>query len=164
MKARHTVLVLLALLVSWTARAQHIDPAVIAVSGGFAQTSSVSVSWTVGQTAVETRSSRAGTLSEGFQQAYLTVIPMREKPIPFSLNLYPNPTRSSVLVNMAAVEEDVTLVVHNLLGEAVLRTELRSGDQLTRLSFDALPNGLYMLAAFTNRGERLGLYKIVKAQ
>jgi hypothetical protein len=164
MKARHTFLVLLALLFTWNARAQHIEPAVIAVSGGFAQTATMSVSWTVGQTAVGTQTSQSGTFTEGFQQSYLTVIPMRDRSITFSLDIFPNPTRSSVLVTLAGVEEDMTLVLYNLLGEAVLRQNVRSGDQLTRLSFDAFPSGLYLLVAFSGGGEQMAMYKIVKAQ
>ncbi|MFA6233858.1 MAG: T9SS type A sorting domain-containing protein [Bacteroidota bacterium] len=164
MKTRHTVLVLLVVLLSWTARAQRIDPAVIAASGAFAQTSSVSVSWTVGQTAVDLRTGHFGSLSEGFQQAFLTVIPIREHSLPFSLDLYPNPTRYSVLVTLDGVQDEMTLVVYNLLGEPVLQQNVRSGDQHVRLSFETLPSGLYLLSALSVSGEQLALYKIVKAE
>lgn len=164
MKTRHTFVFLLALLLSCTAHAQVIDASVVAVSGGYAETATVSVSWTVGQTAVDSRRAHTGSVSEGFQQAYLSVIPIREQSVPFSLDLYPNPTRYSVLVNMAGVEEDMALVLYNLLGEEVMRSKIRSGEQMTRLSFETLPSGLYMLVAFTGSGKQLGLYKIVKAQ
>lgn len=164
MKTRHTVLVLLALLMSWTAQAQRIDPAVIAASGAFAQTPSVSVSWTVGQTAVDLRTGHFGSLSEGFQQSFLTIIPMRESSIPLTLDLYPNPTRYSVLVTLAGAQEEMTLVLYNLLGEAVLHQNVRSGDQHVRLSFETLPSGLYLLVALSVSGEQLALYKIVKAE
>ncbi len=164
MNARHIVVFLLALFLSCTAHAQVIDASVVAVSGGFAETGTVSVAWTVGQTAVESRRAYAGTLNEGFQQAYLSVIPIREHSIPFSLDLYPNPARTSVLVNMTGIEEDMSLVLYNLLGEEVMRRNVRSGEQMTRLPFTTLPGGLYMLVAFTGSGEQLGLYKIVKAQ
>ncbi|MCB2205770.1 T9SS type A sorting domain-containing protein [bacterium] len=164
MKARHAYMVLLAVLCSFSAQAQEIDPAVLAISGGYARTASMSISWTVGQTAVATHQSHAGTISEGFQQAFLSVIPIREESIPFSLDLYPNPTRYSVLVRMAGVDEDMTLVVYDLLGSEVMRENVRSGDQVTRLTFDSMPSGLYMLAAFSGKGKQLGLYKIVKAQ
>ncbi len=164
MKTRHVALVLLGILLSWTARAQRIDPAVVAVSGSFAQTSSVSVSWTVGQTAVDLRHGHFGTLSEGFQQAFLTVIPTKDRSTAFSLDLYPNPTRYSVLVTINGAQDNMTLVLYNLLGESVLRQEVRSGDQRVRLAFDTLPSGMYLLVAFSGAGEQLALYKIVKAE
>jgi hypothetical protein len=163
MKTRFLMLVLLVPLLAWSLPAQRIDPAIVGGSGGFAQSVSGSVSWTVGQTAVQTWTTHAGTVSEGFQQAFLTVIPIRERSIPLSLSFYPNPARHSVLVTLSGAEEDLSLVLFNLLGEPVLRQELRSGDRITRLPFDALPSGLYMLAAFSGSGERLALYKIVKA-
>ena len=89
---------------------------------------------------------------------------MRDQSVPFSLSLFPNPARSSVLVSLDGVEEDMTLLLYNLLGEVVLRKNVRGGDRLARLSVDRFPSGIYMLAAFSGGGERLALYKIVKAQ
>lgn len=164
MNTRHSVLVLLGVLLAWTAQAQRIDPTVVAPSGGFSRTGNVSVSWTVGQTAVDLRAGHFGTLSEGFQHAHLTVIPMRDRRIPFTLSLSPNPTRHSVLITMDGVENDMTLVLFNLLGEPVLRQQVRGGEQLARMSFESLPSGLYLLVAISGSGEQLALYKIVKAE
>ena len=58
----------------------------------------------------------------------------------------------------------MTLVLYNLLGEVLLRQRVQSGDRLARLSFDAYPSGLYLLAAFSGKGEKLAIHKIVKAQ
>ncbi len=156
--------VLILLLASAVVHAQRIEPSVVAVTGGHAQTSSVSISWTVGQTAVATRSSGSGTLTEGFQQSFLTVIPIKDRGVPFTLQLYPNPTRNSVLVSMDGVKEDMRLVMYNLLGEPVLLHDVRSGERLVRLSMTALPVGLYLLAALSPSGEQTALYKIVKAE
>lgn len=163
MNTRLTVLVLLVLL-SWTARAQRIDPAAVSSSGGFFQAPEVSVSWTVGQTAVDLRSGHFGTLSEGFQQAFLTVIPIRERTIPFTLDLYPNPARHSLLVTLQGGRQEMTLVVYDLLGQPVLRQQLREGDTMARLPFAGLPSGMYLLVAFSGSGEQLALYKVVKAE
>lgn len=164
MNTRQSVLVLLGILLAWTVQAQRIDPTVVAPSGGFSRNGNVSVSWTVGQTAVDLRTGHFGTLSEGFQHAFLTVIPMRDRNIPFTLTLSPNPTRHTVLVDMSGVENDMTLVLFNLLGEPVLRHQVRGGDQLARISFESLPSGLYLLVAIADSGEQLALYKIVKAE
>ncbi len=162
MKASSYVLVLL--LSAAVAHAQRIEPSVIAVSGGHAQTSSVSVSWTVGQTAVETHSFHGGSFTEGFQNPFLTVIPIRERSLPFSLQFYPNPARYSILVSMDGVTEDMKLVMYNLLGEPVLQYDVRSGERLARLQLSTLPVGLYLLAAVSPSGAQMALYKIVKAE
>ena len=164
MITRFLFLVLLIPLFAAPATAQRIDPAVITFSGGSVETLSGSVSWTAGQTAVQSWSFPGGTVTEGFQQAYLKVIPVQERSVPFTLDLFPNPTRHSVLVSLTGADDDVSLVLFNLLGEPVLRTELRSGERRARLSFDALPSGLYMLVALSGGGERLAMYKIVKAK
>jgi hypothetical protein len=162
MFARLSVLVLLVLF-SWTARAQRIDPATVSSSGGFMQASGASVSWTVGQTAVDMRSAHFGTLSEGFQHAFLTVIPIREQSIPLTLDLYPNPARTSLLVNLQGHSQAMTLVLYDLLGQPVLRQQLREGDTMARLPFNGLSSGMYLLVAFSGSGEQLALYKVVKA-
>jgi|GEM_PF-1615162 len=164
MNIKSTILVLLLLLLANTARAQRIDPATMSVSGGVMETSSLSVSWTVGQTATQSHAWRGGLLSEGFQQPFLTVIPIREQSIPLSLSLYPNPVRYSLLVSMTGVDQDISLVLYNLLGMPVLRHDVRDGDRLARLNLATLPGGMYMLAAHSSRGERLALYKIIKAE
>ena len=163
MFTRLTVLVLLVLL-SWTARAQRLDPAAVSSSGGFHEAPGGSVSWTVGQTAVDTRAGHFGTLSEGFQQAFLTVIPIRERSIPLTLDIYPNPARHSLLVNLQGSTQEMTLVLYDLLGQPVLRQQLREGDTMARLPFAALPSGMYLLVAFSGSGEQLALYKVVKAE
>lgn len=164
MNTRHSVLVLLVVLLAGPVRAQRIDPAVIAASGGFSQTGSVSVSWTVGQTAVELRAGHFGTLSEGFQHAFLTVIPIRERSFPLTLELYPNPARHALLVSLQGNTQATTLVLYDLLGQPVLRQQLREGDTMARLPFAGLPSGMYLLVAFSGSGEQLALYKVVKAE
>ncbi|MCZ7556512.1 MAG: T9SS type A sorting domain-containing protein [Bacteroidia bacterium] len=158
------ILVLILWCIAGIVHAQRIEPSVIAVSGGHAQTPSVSISWTVGQTAVETRSTGSTALTEGFQQSFLTVIPMKDRGVPFSLQLYPNPARYSVLVSLDGVKEDMRLVLYNLLGEPVLRHEVRTGERMVRLQLTSLPAGLYLLAALSPTGGQTALYKIVKAE
>ncbi len=164
MNARYAYVLLLVPMLMLSARAQSIAPAVVGGSGGFAESATLSVAWTVGQTAVATHTSPAVTLTEGFQQSYLTLIPARNHSVPFSLNLYPNPARNTVMVSLDGVEENMTLILYNLLGEVVLQQQVRGGDRLARLTVDRFPSGIYMLAAFSNNGDRLALYKIVKAQ
>ncbi|MBR9975449.1 MAG: T9SS type A sorting domain-containing protein, partial [Bacteroidetes bacterium] len=117
-----------------------------------------------GQTAVDMRSAHFGTLSEGFQHAYLTVIPLRERSIPLTLDLYPNPARNSLLVNLQGNSQAMTLVLYDLLGQPVLRQQLREGDTMARLPFTGLSSGMYLLVAFSGSGEQLALYKVVKAE
>lgn len=164
MNARYASVLLLVPLLVLTAQAQSIAPAVVGGTGGFAETATVSLSWSVGQTAVETHVSTAGTLTEGFQQSYLALIPTRGHGVPFSLNLYPNPARNTVMISLDGVEENMTLILYNLLGEVVLRKQVRRGERLARLTVERFPSGIYMLAAISGSGDRLALYKIVKAQ
>jgi hypothetical protein len=158
-------LALLLLLVAATAHAQRLEPSVIAVTGGHAQNSSVQISWTVGQTSVEThRFNATASLTEGFQQSFLTVIPVRERSVPFSLQLYPNPARHAVLISIDGVQDDMKLVLYNLLGEIVLQHDVRGGERLVRLNLASMPVGLYMLAALSSTGKQAALYKILKAE
>lgn len=164
MITRLLFLMLLIPLFAVSSAAQRIDPAVITFSGGSIETANGSVTWTTGQTGAQTWSFPGGTVTEGFQQAYLKVIPVQERSVPFTLDLFPNPTRHSVLVSLTGMDDDLSLVLFNLLGEPVLRKELRGGERRARLSFEALPSGLYLLVALSGGGERLAMYKIVKAK
>jgi hypothetical protein len=163
-KRLHMLLPLLLLLCTGGAFAQRLEPTVVAVAGGLSRTATFSVSWTIGQTAVETRTHRGGTITEGVQQPYLSVIPIGEHRIPFTLSMYPNPTVDAAIVSVAGADEDMTLVLYSLIGTPVLRHEVRAGERIVRLNMAPLSPGLYLLAALSPSGEQRALYKVVKAE
>ena len=158
------ILLLVLPLFPRSAQAQSIAPSVLASSGSYAEGRAVSLSWTLGQIASETRSHHGGTLAEGFQQPFLSVIAVREAQLPLTMSLYPNPARQNLLVTVHGAKDDVTLILYNMLGAPVARQVLLNGDSMLRMPVAELADGLYLLAAFSQRGERLAVYKIIKAE
>jgi len=145
------------------AAAQDISPYVLAVAGECAEGATFSVSWTVGQLSSETRVHHSGILSEGFQQVFLTVVGVREACVPLSMELYPNPARQQLLIELTGADENVTITMYNMLGEPVSRQVLLVGDRMLRIPLEGLPDGMYILAAISSRGDRLAVYKVIKA-
>jgi hypothetical protein len=146
------------------ARGQTLESSDIIPAGGVAVHGSVLLSWTVGQTATHTRSHRGGDITEGLQQPFLSVIAMEERPLPFTLSLYPNPTRTSVIVTLQGVTDDVQIILYSLLGAPLLRRDVQRGDSMLRIPLVSQPAGMYLLTVVSRTGERLALYKILKAE
>jgi hypothetical protein len=103
-------------------------------------------------------------LTEGAQQPFLMAVLIRETPLPFSLSLFPNPAQQVLLVTMQGADDDVTLILFDMVGRPVTQHTLRHGDTMLRMPVADLADGLYLLAAFSRRGERLAVYKIIKAE
>jgi hypothetical protein len=157
-------LALALLLLALPMQAQRIAPTVLATAGGFAEGRAVSLSWTLGQIASETRTYHGGSVTEGFNQPFLSVMAVRETRIPLTMSLYPNPARQTLLVNLRGADDDVTLILYNMLGDPVATQVLRKGDSMLRMPVSQLADGLYLLTAWSLRGERLAVYKVIKAE
>ena len=75
-----------------------------------------------------------------------------------ALSIYPNPATQQLRISGG---EGLEVSWHNLLGQAVRRDELGSGDSL--LDVSAMPRGVYWLRV-TQRGEEVDYQRVVLAQ
>ena len=70
------------------------------------------------------------------------------------ISIYPNPTTSTVHV---ASKAEVNVTISTLEGRAVM-----TGTNKNDMDLSSLPNGLYMIAVFDNKGNRVHVEKLVK--
>lgn len=82
---------------------QNSNHDVIAVQGGFSTGQDMSISWTLGEAFVETVSGIDGLITEGFQQPELTIRTVARS-VNMPASVYPNPTTSSVTIQLAQEE------------------------------------------------------------
>ena len=79
---------------------------VIATSGDFHESDNGSLSWTLGEIAIETHSNTNNIITQGFQQTKLTITSideMRKEGI--SVNIYPNPTSEVISIEVNKTDE-----------------------------------------------------------
>ena len=130
------------LLVPLLGQAQDLDQNVIGTAGNYFENGTASLSWTIGETVVETVSDETNTLTQGFQQGNLSVTTLIKQAEAVNyLKVYPNPVE-----NILHVETDKTGVFYQLLnisGQSVSNGILENTKQEINLS--AFPAGSYIL-------------------
>lgn len=121
--------------------AQDAEQNVIATAGDYHANSFGSISWTLGEVSTETYTS-GFTLSQGFQQAALSVISLTDpQELTYSLSVYPNPT--SHILHIESDESGIDYALYNSQAQLILNGETKSNTEILNLT--ALPNGTYVL-------------------
>ncbi len=130
------------LLTPLLGQAQDLDQNVTATAGAYSENANGSLSWTIGETVVETVSDGTNSLTQGFHQGNLSVTTFIEKTeLSSNLKVYPNPVE-----NILNVETDKTGMDYQLLninGKKVSNGKLENTTQ--EINFFDLPAGTYFL-------------------
>ncbi|MBP6730474.1 MAG: T9SS type A sorting domain-containing protein [Chitinophagales bacterium] len=133
--------------------AQAVSPQVIATSGGFAAGANLSVSYTVGESAVTTASGGSNILTQGFQQPSDIISGLLdiEKQNAGTLSLYPVPATTKLwfgyMFNQAG---KIEVQLYNVLGQPLnysLTEHYISGKVIHQLDCNAYAAGNYFLKA-----------------
>lgn len=142
--------------------AQQLSPFVVSSSGGFYSNASGTLSFTTGEmAAVETFTSPAGILTQGFQQAFDIGTYITGHPDPqFSFGLYPNPT-SGYFNLVTETEKPGTLIVDivDVFGRVILWKEIQHQDLVNVEPFDlthAAPGMYILVISFQENGATHG--------
>lgn len=156
------LLSLLTLGASLTATGQDASPDVVAASGGYGQTASFSVSWTLGETLSGTFVGDDATISQGFQQNDLVITGLEDvtnKNI--TVFIYPNPVANELHFTLnKETNLSATATLFDEQGKALeVRSEIRSKEVQT-IPFAAYSAGSYFLRIDTEEGP--ATFKIVK--
>src|SRR6056297_697195 len=87
------------LFIPYIILSQNLDQHVIATSGDYTKTENNTLSWTIGETLIETAKKDSFILTQGFQQGNLSVITLINKnEIIYSLKVYPNPVKNKLTI------------------------------------------------------------------
>jgi len=129
--------------------------------GANLQTTSGSISFTLGEPVIATLSITGGIITQGFHQTRLTVTAIDE---PYgnsmSVKVYPNPTADILFVSLEF--DDLThirLVLYDLTG--VILSISNADKELIEFDFSTCLPGVYFLKVYKYNRE-IGTYKIVK--
>ena len=152
-------------LLGISAQSQTLSPTVISSSGGFYSNSSGMLSFTVAEmTMVQTFTSTANILTQGFQQPEDLSVGINEIPVASGeLLIYPNPNNGSFTLSFQSNNaSEASIRIYNLAGQVVLEKQLSQSAGLNTINFDisAYSQGMYILQlATTNaKGEKNSSY------
>lgn len=145
---------LLLLFVTGNIYSQNTVQSVVGTAGDLDSIATVSVSWTVGELAIETLDDSIVILSQGFQQGKLTVSSLVEQDaLDFNLKAYPNPVVDILILETD--EGDHIFQVISIQGEIILNGLITSDKQ--EIDFTNLSPGVYILSV-----DQKQTHKIIK--
>lgn len=150
-----------------TVSAQQLNPSVLSVDGGTAKTSTIILSWTLGEAVTESVTAGGFRYTQGFHQPLLQIVPL---PVlaaahsDYKISVAPNPVYSYLNVQVYhPAAELITIDVTDVNGK-LLSTTPAPAKGTTRLGFSSYTAGVYIINLRTRNGELLQSYKILKAQ
>jgi hypothetical protein len=141
--------------------AQSLSPEVISVAGGKMQSSTISLDWTLGETAVARWNTPVGFTTEGFHQPVfqVTLLPAYSSP---KVSIVPNPVHSTLNVLVSETpQKPMFAQLVDVQGRVLLqRTSLNLGN--TEFNLNNLSAGIYFLQVLYQNGKTVEAFKVVK--
>ena len=133
---------------------------VIGAAGTTSTTSGGSVSYTVGEIAIQTTESSSGTASEGVQQAYeIYKVGVTELALGSSINVYPNPTNGQLTLNTTNLNKNLAYELYDSQGKLI--RECASFSDGHTLSISEFTNAVYYLK-ISSDNQPIQTFKIIK--
>ena len=133
----------------------------VSTAGDYYQNSSGSLSFSLGELAIETFSSTNNILTQGFQQTNLVAVSIKELPgLDYEISVYPNPVKDIVILKIPS--DKMTGKQYKLYDSngKLLQNKLLEKTE-TEISFSSLAPATYFIKV--GEGEKeLKTFKIVK--
>ena len=147
----------LCVLVVMSAQAQNA----IVPTGGTASGNGGTVTYTVGQIAVQTNSDGTTSLSEGVQQPFeISVVGVDNRPdITLTAKLYPNPTLSTCNLQCESWTDLDEVRIYDTNGKYLFRKKIEGS--LTEMDFSSYAPGTYFVNVYSDK-QTLKTFKVVK--
>jgi len=139
-------------------QAQELE--LIGSDGSEGSSSTVHVTYSIGEVVIETGSSSSATLTQGYQQSNLTVTGLGDIPDAISVAVFPNPTADLVNIRLEDANDVAGIELYDAGGKIVWSAEPLSAN----IQFNAthLAAGTYHLVLKASQSEQLYTYQIIK--
>jgi hypothetical protein len=134
---------------------------VVTTSGGYAESTSAIITWTIGEPVTETICGTNSILTQGFNQGDLIITLVKNpEESGLILKIFPNPAHDRINISVVQTEiEDLRYVLTNINGKVLINNKLQS--HKTDIPVSQLSPALYLLKIYNGRKE-IGSYKIIK--
>lgn len=158
---KHFLLLLIILIFKIITTQPGIAQSVITPAGHYHESGQMSMSWTLGETMIETFVSADIVLTQGFQQPVLEVSTLTKEPgLDFQITAFPNPTRSHINISTNLLQaESLIYSVYDLQGRFIAGNPL-DGFQ-TRIAFNDYEAGIYFIRILQD-DKPVTTFKIIK--
>ena len=134
---------------------------VIATGGDVHQGSTHSISYTIGETVIETEVSAEYQATQGFQQGWIDIVDDLDEINleEITINLYPNPVGHILHISMSEIASGQRIELYDIKGK--LLQEVRIEDTLTEMDMEQYSNGTYLLRLFSDKDRSMKSFTLI---
>ena len=157
-----TLLLIANILFAFSFFSQNLDHFVIGTDGGYAGNNQFSLSYTIGEIVTELGNDPINNidLTQGFQQAYISIVSTENHIADIDISVFPNPAVNYLNVNISDLSKVKTYAMYDMSGKLLLQKEIISNQ--FEISFSNLSSGNYLLI-FQNEQQKLKTLKVQKS-
>ena len=143
---------------------QTISPEIIATSGDYFTNGNNALSWTIGETVIETYSTSNNMLSQGFQQPYYLITDLSENSsAKISVNIYPNPSSNFLTINFSVETKlPLTIEIIDITGNSVLKKFVPAKTIKSEIDISQFAQAVYFFKIISTEQNIFSTYKIQK--
>ena len=157
-----TIFLIVNILFAFSFHSQNLDHFVIATDGGHAGNNQFSLSYTIGEIVTELGNDPVNSidLTQGFQQAYISIVSTENHIADIDISVFPNPAVNYLNVNISDLSKVKTYALFDMSGKLLLQQEIISNQ--FEVSFSNFSSGNYLLI-FKNDQQKLKTLKVQKS-
>ncbi len=139
---------------------QMLTPEVLATSGDYYTSTNNSLSWTIGESVIETYSSTNNKLTQGFQQSSYIITSVKENVNnSFSVLVYPNP--ASNFINIYSESTEIKKMRVELLDIAGKSIHSETFQNKLQLDLSGYTSGVYFIKVYDDNNS-VRTFKLLK--
>ena len=157
-----TIFLIANILFAFSFYSQNLDHFVIGTDGGYAGNNQFSLSYTIGEIVTELGNDSVNNidLTQGFQQAYISIVSTENHIAEIDISVFPNPAVNYLNVNISDLSKVKSYAMYDMSGKLLLQQEIISNQ--FEVSFSNFSSGNYLLI-FKNDQQKLKTLKVQKS-
>ena len=157
-----TILLIANILFAFSFYSQNLDHLVIGTDGGYVGNNQFSLSYTIGEIVTELGNDPVNNidLTQGFQQAYISIVSTENHIADIDISVFPNPAVNYLNVNISDLSKVKSYAMYDMSGKLLLQQEIISNQ--FEVSFSNFSSGNYLLI-FKNDQQKLKTLKVQKS-
>ena len=159
------ILIIAALIFGTFVYAQSVAPEVIASAGEHFTNANAQLSFTIGETIIETVTATNSIITQGFHQSTDSIIGIEEElPGMMEVNIYPNPVRDRLVVQLENNILPMNLELYDITGRKLTSQRIPALQSTVELNIASYANASYLLRLITDDQKFYATYTIQKTQ
>lgn len=140
-----------------------LSPSIISNASGEGKSLNTWITWTLGETSIQSTTLDDRWYTEGFHQPAIIVKTTFTSIHENVISVFPNPTMSAVQLTVyPAWSTDAIISLIDIKGSVLYSSTLKSGENRSMFDLQPIQAGIYFLQVRNYSGELFNTYKIIK--